>query len=161
MKNKEISIINENDKLILFKATKDKKKLSIEEKLVIIELLRCSQRELNGVLVPQFARWESLLDISRENLRYWWRKRDEIEQQAEVMITHIPRAVGIRFNLMMFMLTDSLLKKLKNEDDPFDDMSNRDKINLLRTLVPYSRLLVGKSTENIAVKYEPVIPKTK
>ncbi len=137
--------------LVLLKKRKIKK-YTIDEKLLAIAFLDASQREFDGVMVPTYSKISDLLGIPESNLRYYYQHKDIIEQQASVILNDLPRSVAMKISIELLHLIHSL-------EGTYDDMSNRDKIQLLNTYITKMRLLIGKSTENVAVNYNPIAPK--
>ena len=137
--------------LVLLKKRKIKK-YTIDEKLLAIAFLESTQREFDGVMTPQYSQVSELLGMPPTNLKYYWKNKTIIEQQAKVILDDLPRSVAMKISIELLHLIHSL-------EGTYDDMSNRDKIQLLNTYITKMRLLIGKSTENVAVNYNPIAPK--
>jgi len=142
-KKKSLSKSNEAENTDLLNHSKPDYDLAA--KLKALAFLDASQRELDGVLVPQFLENSRELGIPESTLRFWWKKRMEIYRLSEASLTKLPEAVAVRLAFGMLKILDLMDERIEN-----GHIATRDLIQYFKESASKFRLLTGGSTENFA-----------
>ncbi|MDY0174938.1 MAG: hypothetical protein RBR62_07085, partial [Bacteroidales bacterium] len=109
-KKKSLSKSNEAENTDLL--NRSKPDYDLAAKLKALAFLDASQRELDGVLVPQFLENSRELGIPESTLRFWWKKRMEIYRLSEASLTKLPEAVAVRLAFGMLKILDLMDERI-------------------------------------------------
>lgn len=134
--------------------TDNKEGYTTETKCMALAFMEASQRDYQGTLTPKYSEVSSLLDIPEPTLKHWWKKRDEIIGMSETALNELPRLTALRLAVETNKIIDEFNRR------GYKKLSARDLIALFNQYVTKSRLLTGRSTQNVAVQhgYSPVVP---
>lgn len=129
----------------------------IDFKILAIHFLDASQRDLGGVMIPQYSLVGRMLGVDEINCRKWWSNKDEILRQESMLTDHVESMLRVKFNMVLIRAATELENRLIDQGKS-DNMSNRDLINLIDRITNKSRLLSNKSTENVETHHKFITP---
>lgn len=119
-------------------------------KLIAISYLESSLREWKGELIPAYREINRLLDVPEATLRYWWKKKEEIERSADAMIAAMPKTLLFQLCAESYRVLLALRKK-KYEDTSVRDLTGlfqmlTQKMQVMFKLVPQEKVNKGGVT---------------
>jgi hypothetical protein len=104
-------------------------------------------------MIPKYAEVSEMMNIPESTLRSWFAQRESILTLQDTATAGLPTVTAAMISLEIPKLVASLA------EEDYTQISMRDRINLLKTLISSQRLLTGQSTHNIAhAHYSPRPP---
>ncbi|GEM_PF-3499808 len=117
------------------------------QKLAILFCDVCRHPEGPHQDEPNYARVGGIMGIHPELIRQWWAKREEINQMASNLGKFMDDFVGLKMNIVMIKMMDSL------ENRDFDNFSDKDFVSMFNVMYNKWRLQTGKSTSNVSTRH--------
>jgi len=156
-KNEEQELVDPNSTSYSLVQADNFGRYSLGDKLLAITFLETSQRARNGELVPTYEKISQLLEVPATTLQGWWSNKDAITKQADSAVGAMNQAASIG------MITEAvkILNSFRKTD--WEKVGIKNKLEALKTLIPNSRLLAGKSTGKFEHEhshfFSPIPPK--
>ena len=122
---------------------KGRGKYRLDDKILAIMFLEAFQKDIDGVMTPKFSMVASLLSFPKQTLHDWWKSREDIVSQKSTIVAKGFEYTQVKLMLELMRMTESLSRK------NYDDMKDKDLINLLNTIINKVRLLGNLSTSNV------------
>lgn len=121
-----------------------KNEYSLPDQLFAITCLESDQRVYAGELTPQYTKWSQVLTVPVTTLRNWYEKKKDLRKLAKA------REVGFS-SLLAAKLEDQAIRVFQElERRGLKKLSGSQLISLLKTDLTFSRILRGRSTQNVA-----------
>ena len=156
-KNDEQELVDPNSTSYSLIEPDSSGRYSIGDKLLAITFLEASQRSFNGELVPTFEKISQLLEVPATTLRDWWSSKDAISKQADSAVVAMNQAASIKMTGEALKIINSFSKT------DWEKVGIKNRLEALKTLIPNSRLLSGKSTGKFEHEhshfFSPIPPK--
>jgi len=99
----------------------------------------------DGEFLPRFNLCSQALSIPERTLRGWWEKKDEIRKIVGHTVDNLPTIISTKLKFLSVQVLDEISRRT------LADFNNKELLMLLEKAIKITRLLDGKSTENLAI----------
>lgn len=123
---------------------------SFDDKFTAISLMKAFADDKNGVMVPNFSRMSSLLNVNTETLSSWWTQRADVISSSQGVVSEMKTVVTYELSWLLIEAISELRKRMSEKAGK---MKEESLIKIIDRVVNKLSILGGDPTQRKKVDH--------